>query len=197
VLFWFFPLLHVVSLDEWSAKRGEAAESAAEFAAKFWANQLAAARPEAIDAAGLLKALRENPELASEEFGRSVGLSRKYYFFVRGAGRIVSVERSGVGIALDEDGSEADLLLVRGLVFGNAVRDAAGLLNPSDFKNSQYFNDISNELNHLVEAEVLPALDQAEVDRAIRFVGCAEVQNRAGQPLQLKVVPIEILFDAE
>lgn len=195
-LLWFFPLFHVVSMEARSASREQATPSAAEFAAKFWDTALAAALPDAADAARLLAALRENPELAREQFGRSVGLSRRYYFFVRGVGRIVSIDRTTVGVVLQNDGTDADVLLVRGLVFGNAVRDATGLLNPSDYRNSQHFNDISSELNHLVEARVLPTLNErAKVGSTIHFVGCAEVERRADGPVQLKTVPLEVRFD--
>jgi predicted lipoprotein len=193
---WFLPLFRIVSIETRSANRDQAGESAAEFAARFWDAQLAAALPTALDAATVLAALRENAEQAREQFGRSVGLSRSYYYFVRGVGRIVSVDRTAVGVALDDDGAEADVLLLRGLVFGNAVRDATGLLNPSDYKNSQYFNDISSELNRIVEARVLPALDeQAEVGLTIRFVGCAEIGSRADGAVQLKTTPLEIQFE--
>jgi predicted lipoprotein len=193
---WFLPLFRIVSIETRSANRDQAGESAAEFAARFWDAQLAAALPTALDAATVLAALRENAEQAREQFGRSVGLSRSYYYFVRGVGRIVSVDRTAVGVALDDDGAEADVLLLRGLVFGNAVRDATGLLNPSDYKNSQYFNDISSELNRIVEARVLPALDeQAEVGLTIRFVGCAEIGSRADGAVQLKTIPLEIQFE--
>ena len=193
---WLFPLFHVVSLEARSATQAEAAFNAAEFAAKFWDTTLAAALPNAADAAKLLAALRENPEQARDEFGRSVGLSRTYYFFVRGSGTIVTVDDKLLGVSLDENGTAADVLLVRGLVFGNAVRDATGLLNPSDFRNSQHFNDVARELNRLVESRVLPALtEEAAIGRAIQFVGCAEAASRAGEPLNLTTVPIEVRFD--
>jgi predicted lipoprotein len=193
---WFWPLFHVVSLEARSADRKPAQFHAAEFAAKFWDSSLAAALPGAADAAKLLAALRENPQQAREEFGLSVGLSRKYYFFVRGAGTIVAVNDKEVGVALQDDGRQADVLFVRGLVFGNAARDATGLLNPSDFPNSQHFNDISTALNRLVEARVLPALNKrAEVGRPIQFVGCAEAEIQAGGQVQLKCIPLEVRFD--
>jgi predicted lipoprotein len=191
---WLVPPFHLISLDEASANQGPVAESAAEFVEKFWETELAAALANAADAANVLASLRDDVRRAEEQYGRSVGLSRKYYFFVRGEGRVVSVDRTAVGVALTDDGEAADVLLQRGHVFGNAVRDATGLLNPSDYTNSQQFNDVSSELNRIVEARVLPALfEQSEIGRTVRFVGCAEAETRAGA-VQLKTIPLEVEF---
>jgi predicted lipoprotein len=79
------------------------------------------------------------------------------------------------------------------MVFGNTVRDATGLLDMDSFPNSQHFNDLSTELNRIVETRVLPGLrDRAEVGRKVRFVGCAEVARDARRRKPLKVVPVRV-----
>jgi predicted lipoprotein len=196
VLLWFFPLFHVVSLEEAEAEKRQAAFDPAEYAKKFWDGQLVPSLDQATDAAAMLAAFRESPDQARNQFGRSVGLGRTYYYVLRGSGTIVSVDKKGVGISLRGERNESDVVLPTGLLFGNTVRDATGLLDPSDFPDSQHFNAISTELNHLVETLVIPLLnEQAKVGRRIEFVGCAEVTNEHGDLKPLKVIPLEVKLE--
>ena len=72
--------------------------------------------------------------------------------------------------AVTENSTNAEITLQTGLVFGDAIRDGTGLLNASDYPNSQDFNDISAALNHLVETRVLPDLRDAGESRRKNFL---------------------------
>jgi len=188
----WMPLFHVVPLDQQRAEKEEAAFNAANFAQNFWTQLLPAVLENAADANAVLSTARQDPQAVRDQYGRSVGLGRTSLYFLRGSGTIVSVGKEGVGVALQSDEGEPDIVLQTGLLFGNAVRDSTGLISPSDFPNSQHYNDLSNELNRIVETLVLPALkEQAKVGRRVYFVGSAEVLNeRDWKPL--KLIPLEI-----
>lgn len=188
---WVFPLFHVVPLREAEAEKRQAAFNAAEFAKAFWDERLMKSLDKAADASIVVSEI-SNPKKAREQFGRSVGLSEAYYFFLRGSGRVVSVTPKGIGVSLKETGDDAEVLLPTGLLFGNAVRDATGLLDASAFPNSQNFNDISTELNRIIETQILPALkEKAVIGRRIEFVGCAEVADEEKDLKPLCVIPIQ------
>jgi predicted lipoprotein len=86
-------------------------------------------------------------------------------------------------------------LLLTGLIFGNSVRDATGLLDVSKFPNSQQFNAISSELNALVESRVIPGVrSNAAPGHVLRFVGCAEIADEVSDVVPLKVVPLKVVF---
>ena len=92
--------------------------------------------------------------------------------------------------------SQPDVVLRAGLLFGNAARDATGLLDSSDFENSQQFNDISAELNRHIELHVIPILkEKAVVGRQVRFVGCAEVPDSADTVRPLTLIPLVVSID--
>ena len=87
------------------------------------------------------------------------------------------------------------IIIETGPVFGNAIRDGAGLLNVSDFANAQDFNALSAEINQRVERDVLPLLQaNAVVGATVRFVGGVEVSDSAGAPATLVLVPVVIEF---
>jgi predicted lipoprotein len=107
----------------------------------------------------------------------------------------VSIEPQGIGLSLG-NANEAEIVLETGLLFGNAVRDATGLTTASNFPNSQAFNDVSTELNHLVETQVIPSLkQQAQIGRRVQFVGSGEVRADATELMPLKLVPLEVHFE--
>jgi predicted lipoprotein len=192
---WLFPLFHIVRTDELQAARQRTAFDASTFAQSFWTERLTPSLAEAADAAELVAAFRQDPQLAREKFGRKVGVGRTRLFVLRGSGTISAVEAKGVQVSLQNEG-EPDIQLRTGLLFGNTIRDASGLLDASDFANSQHFNNISTELNRIVEASVITKLkEQAAPGRKIQFVGCAELADGAGEVLPLRVIPLDVQID--
>jgi predicted lipoprotein len=195
VLFWQFPLFHVVAMGQADASRATEF-SAADFVETFWSERLVPSFDQAADAAAVLAAIREAPDEARRRFGRSAGLGRATLYFLRGSGTVAAIDERGVGVTLSKDAATPEIVLQTGLVSGNTIRDATGLLAASDYPNSQQFNDISTELNRTVEATVIPNLKQAAtVGRRVVFVGCARVLNLPSDVQPLKVIPLEVRFE--
>ena len=193
---WAFPPVHVRSVKRVKEQIASAQFNAADFVGKFWNDQLPKATDQATGVEKLVAAIAASPQKAHEQFGRAVGISSSYYFFVRGAGRVVSVNDDSIGLSLKSEGSDVDVAVPLGLVFGNAVRDGTGLLNSSTFPNAQQFNDISAGLNHLVETQVLPELQRiATIGKRVQFVGCVEVADEDSDLKPLKLVPISVKLE--
>jgi len=187
-----FPLFHVVPLKTAAAEKVAATFDSTQFAEIFWTNQLLASFDKAVPTEKLLSAIQSDMTAAKKKFSRSVGLSDNYFYFLRGEEKIISVSDDEISLAVTENSTNAEIVLETGLVFGDAVRDGSGLLNASDYANSQDFNDISAALNHIVETRVLPKLrEQAKVGEKISFVGCAEVDDESTDLKPLKVIPIQ------
>jgi predicted lipoprotein len=193
---WIFPPIHIRSLARVQAAKAGARFSAPDFVDKFWNGRLLKSLEQAADAGKVLAAIAAGPQKAHEQFGRSVGISSSYYFFLRGSGRVVSVDDTDIGLSLKAEGNDADVLVPLGLVFGNAVRDGTGLLDSSAFPDSQEFNDVSAGLNHIVETRVLPELQRiAAVGKRVQFAGCVEVADEDTDLKPLKLVPISVTLE--
>lgn len=189
---WLFPLFHIVTLKMAMAEKLAATFNVTDFAETFWTNRLLASLDKTVKADVLLSTIRKDAASAKKKFSRSVGLSEGYFYFVSGSGRVVAVSDDEVSLTVTDNGTNAEVALQTGLVFGNALRDGTGLLNASDYPNSQDFNDISAALNHIVEMRVLPKLrGQAKVGAKISFVGCAEVNDESTDLKPLKVILIQ------
>ena len=111
-------------------------------------------------------------------------------FLVRGTGKITSVAEDSLVLSLHDSGAPVTLNL--GLVFGNTVRDATGLLDVSAYPDSQDFNALSTKLNSIVETKVAPAMKKAAaVGKTIRFAGCFELEEDA-KPDAPIIIPIKV-----
>lgn len=193
---WLVPPFRIVPLEQARSERQQAVFNAAEFAKSFWTNRLVVSLDQAVDASEVLKALADDPKPARDQFGRRVGMGGTYFFFLHGIGTVVSMQSKGVGVSVHGPEGQADVLLPTGLIFGNAVRDGTGLLDVSDFPNSQNFNQLSTELNRMVETQVIPKLtEETEVGRQVEFVGCAEVSEEGGNVIPLTVIPVFVKVD--
>jgi predicted lipoprotein len=189
---WLFPLFHVAPLQTVKAEKAAGKFDATQFAETFWATQLVPALDKTVKADVLLAAIQADPAAAKKEYSHSIGFSDTYFYFLSGTGRVVSVSDDEISLAITSGSTNAEVTLLAGLIFGDAVRDGTGMLNPSAYPNSQDFNDISATLNHLVETRVLPGLhQQAKIGGQISFAGCAEVDDEANDLKPLKVIPIQ------
>ena len=191
-LCWLCPPFRIVPLGQAQQKQLRGAFDAPAVARAFWDQKLLPATARAVPVAELLTALAQDPAAARQRFGRALGLSSSVCFFVQGSGRITALDKEGIHVALDDGPAGAGVRLSTGLLFGNAVRDATGLLDVNEFPNSQDFNALSAELNHLVEHSVLPALrSHAAMAKTIRFAGCMELEE-GPTPETLQVIPVKV-----
>jgi predicted lipoprotein len=195
-LLWIFPLFRVVPLQTAGNKSGSASQTAAfdpaAAALQIWKTDLPAAAQRAPELKSFAAELRENPTATQKKIARAAGLGTAYYF-VRGSGKVVAVDRNSVKVALE--GEPATIVALRvGPVFGNTVRDGCGLLEVNAFPGLQEFNALSAELNALVEKNVIPILrEKADVGAEVQFAGCAEAPETVGgadEPL-LNLIPVE------
>jgi predicted lipoprotein len=185
-----FPLFHIIPLKQVAAATAAAKFAPAAFAETFWTNKLLAAIPQkAVPADKLIEAIQSNPATARTNFSLNAGAST-YYYFLTGTGRVTTVTDDEISLSITS--TNPVISLQTGLIFGNALRDGTGLLNVSDYPNSQDYNAISEALNHIVETRVLPNLrQQAKVGTTISFTGCAEIDDESTDLKPLKVIPIK------
>lgn len=191
-LCWVFPPVRVVSLERAQQEKVATTFNPKDYAEQFWHQRLLKSLDQAVKLEVLGPAIRVDAVAARKQFARSIGVSESYTYFVSGQGRVLTVNEDEIALVVTPGATNAEVSLQVGLLFSNAVRDGTGLLNVSDFPNSQDFNAIAAALNQIVEDRVQPGIRaKAKVGATIRFVGCAEVNDEATDLLPLKVIPIQ------
>ena len=171
--------------------------SPADAAQRFWTKQLTAATQRAADAREVIAAIRTDATAARARFARTPAIGGPSYFFVSGAGKVISKESNEIGIELDGSTTpgKADVVISVGPLFGNAVRDGTGAFVAEDYANSSDFNALSSELNKRVKSDVFPGLrEKATVGSHLHFAGVAEVSADQTSPVPLNIVPVLVEF---
>ncbi len=119
------------------------------------------------------------------------------YVLVKGLGRVLSLDTSSRSgrLLLDlepYDGDADAALLVGPVILGTALRDAVGFIEFTDFVNQLQYADVANELNNHVIADVVGALDLANLPgKTIAFFGaCAATTGTLPE-----IVPVEVTVE--
>ena len=166
---------------------------AKEYAQKFWKEKLTPELSKAIELNNLISLLRINPNETFDKHSRALGIGNIRFFLVRGEGEITSVNENDISVLVKSDTAQMPAKLITEYVFGNAVRDASGLLDINEFTNMNDFNSISEELNSIVREKVLPPVKaNAKKGMKIQWVGAVELNREHLNLNDIEVIPIEM-----
>jgi predicted lipoprotein len=191
VLFKSPLLFRIVPLDEARRQQESQAFDPRAFAEEFWVERLMTSVEDAADAAVLFAAIERDRKAAKERYARTLGIGSVYYYYVAGVGDVLSVSEDSLELSLAKGGTDIDIVIVTANIFGNAIRNGTGLLDVSDFPNSRDFNNISREINRIVETRVVPPfLETVEVGARVRFVGCTEIMDEDTDLHPMRLIPV-------
>ena len=194
--FVIYPPFHVHRLERAATVSGSprGAVDLEQVAATFWDEQLLSPAAQPVDARVLLDAL-SNDAVAAARYGRRTGIGGKTTFFLKGEGRVETIERSGIGLQVETTMPIATrVVMVTGPIFGNGLRDATGMLSSKEF-TSLDFNQLGAELNKLAEARAQPALRAGSRKGAtLSFVAAGELDDSSQGTPVLKLVPITVAW---
>lgn len=179
---------------------------AADYTRDFWDIGLPEVLTQSLETQTLIQLFNTDMNAAIEQ-GQTLGESRVHAYLLKGSGTIVTMDKKGIALRLDESESGATVRILTGqFISGNAIRDASGLVNVSDFSDIMKFNRISSHINKIVVTEVIkPFLETSpEIGQQVTFVGAAEVaedateqtpfgsKDKHGKAHLLSIVPIRL-----
>jgi predicted lipoprotein len=112
---------------------------------------------------------------------------------IKATGRVLALNEDEVTVLVACSGNPVVVKLNTEYIYGNAIRDASGLVNVKDFVNTMDLNNISGELNKRVRQEVLPAF-KASVQKqdSIAFTGAVELNKEHLKLDELSIIPVQI-----
>jgi predicted lipoprotein len=178
-------------LDEVKASLTAKEFNAAQYAQTFWTSKLQPNLNKAVDIARLTALLKADADKAFTTYSHALGIGNLRYFLVKGKGTITSVNEDDISVLLRPDTSRQTIILATEYIFGNAVRDATGLININEFNNTMDFNNVSSELNKIIREKVLPSLKQkAQKGNEIEFTGAIELNKEHLDLSDIEVIPV-------
>ncbi len=188
VLAVIFFSLKIEYLEEYKSKNTVEVFDAAKYAEHFWKEDLPKLKEKATDAESFILLLNDNPDEAFKKYGNVVGISKTYYFLLKGKGKISLVEDEYFVVDISENQS---IQVATEFIFGNAVRDGSGKISIDEFLNMTDFNNVSVALNKLVKANVVKKLkSRAGVGKSVEFVGAAEISMENIETDKIRIIPV-------
>ena len=176
-------------LDQKLAEGKEITFDAKSFVNAIWGDALFAAYDSAQNLNILLDQLAVDPYITFGREAKSLGIGNIGYFKVKGEGLVLSVNENNVMLQVGDQIVE----LETEFIFGNAVRDASGLIQVNDYDKTSDFNLISEMINEKIRTEVIPGF-RAKVEKGNRviFLGAIELSKAHLDLNQPEVVPVSI-----
>lgn len=161
------------------------------YARTFWTTKL---RPTAAMASTnlstLLPLLKTDKEKAFSSYSHALGIGNIRYFLVRGEGTVTSAGDNTISVSLP---TGETVQLATEFIFGNAARDASGIIKITDFDNTTDLNNVSAALNDIIREQVVPPLKaMATPGRKLSFVGALELNQAHPHLDALTLIPIAV-----
>lgn len=183
------------NLDEVKASKAAKGFDAGKYAQTFWDSQLMPALSTATDLDHLISMLSNDREKTFDTYSHALGIGNLRYFLVSGKGTVMSVEPDFVTVSLD---ANVKIMLATEFIFGNAVRDASGLININEFVNTMDFNNVSAEINKIIREKVLPPFkNSVKNGDEIKFTGAIELNKEHPELNNIEVVPIHVTISTD
>lgn len=143
-----------------------------------------------VDLSELLSAIQTDTEGTFEEFGNRLGIGNSAYFMVRCTGEISKITEGQIELAID---SIQTIRVDTKYIFGNALRDASGLVQLTDFKTNAEFNKVSEALNALIRKKVIPeVVQQLQQGDPVEVAGAVKLSKKDLDQPNVIITPAQI-----
>lgn len=163
------------------------------YASEFWTNKLIPSLNKAIEINALTGLLKKEPEQTFKKYAHALGIGNLKYFMVKGSGLVQSVDENSIAILVTTPQDKNKVSVETEYVYGNAVRDASGIIRMNEFDNTMDFNEVSAEINKIIRTKVLPGF-KANVKKgdSVQFTGAIELNQKHLNLVAMEVTPIAI-----
>jgi predicted lipoprotein len=143
-----------------------------------------------IDLTNLIASVKSDRETAFKNYGNRLGIGNSAYFMIQSTGKIIAIKDGVYTIADEKNGI---VYIDTKYIFGNALRDASGLVKLTDFKTNAQFNKVSESLNDIVRNEVIPnEIKKVHIGDSISFSGAIKLSKKQTLFTDLLIIPSQI-----
>lgn len=163
------------------------------YARNYFNNKLTPALNNAVEINQLLAMLQNDKENAFNKYSHALGIGNIRYFLIKGRGVITAIDENDVTVMSKTNTTQRDFKIATEFVFGNAIRDASGLININEFSNTMDFNNVSAEVNKIVRDEVLPPFKAAaKKGSVVDFYGAIELNREHLKVDNIEIIPVSL-----
>jgi predicted lipoprotein len=191
VLFVAYNSVYFKKLDEMNVGAPKQFD-AVKYAHNYVNNKLLPTLDKSPDVGQLFAALSVDPGKAFKNYAHAIGIGNVKFFMVKGQGTITSIDENDVFVKPATPGSPA-IKIATEYVFGNALRDASGIISINEFTSTTDLNNVSAEINKMVRNDILPPFKgSAKVGDKVQFAGALELNQEHLNLNDPEIIPIAV-----
>ncbi len=186
-----YKSVYFKKLDEVKAEQSAKTFDAAKYAENFWTKKLTPGLHNAVDIDTLIPMLSSNPRQAFDKYSHALGIGNLRYFLIQGKGNVKAIGEDDITLSITRL-PDQKIKIATLFIFGNAVRDASGMVNINDFNNTMDFNNVSAEINKIIRVKVLPVVKQLKVGDDVTFTSAIELNKAHLNLSQIEAIPVAV-----
>ena len=161
------------------------------FSKKLWEEKLPAKLGSAAELPIFISAVKINPADAFSKYTNALGIGNYRYALIKTEGVVTSINNDDIMLQVKLGDSLMTVKLATEFIYGNAIRDASGLVDVKDFPNTMDLNNISEELNKMVRKTVLPPFKTAvKKGDKVLVTGAIEIHKEHIKWNELEIIPV-------
>ena len=163
------------------------------FSKRLWEEKLPARLSNAVELEAFIKTAQINPVDAFSKYTNALGIGNYRYALIKVEGLITDINEDDIMLQVKLGDSLMTTQLATEFIYGNAIRDASGLVDVKDFPNTMDLNNISEELNKMVRKTVLPPF-KAVVRKGDKVIvtGAIEIHKEHIKWNELEIIPVHL-----
>ena len=187
-----YKSVYVKKLSDMKATTDEKFDAVA-FSKKLWEEKLPTKLGSAVELATFIKTTQSNPADAFSKYTNALGIGNYRYALIKTEGIVTNINDDDIALQTKMGDSLMTVKLATEFIYGNAIRDASGLVDVKDFPNTMDLNNISEELNKMVRKTVLP-LFKAAVKKGDKVIvtGAIEIHKEHVKWSELEIIPVQL-----
>jgi len=187
-----YKSVYVKKLSDMKVATDEKFDAVA-FSKRLWEEKLAARLSNAVELETFIKTAQINPVDAFSKYTNALGIGNYRYALIKVEGLITDINEDDIMLQVKLGDSLMTTQLATEFIYGNAIRDASGLVDVKDFPNTMDLNNISEELNKMVRKTVLPPFKAAvrKGDKVI-VTGAIEIHKEHIKWNELEIIPVRL-----
>ena len=164
--------------------------NAAKYARNYLDKQLLPSAVNATDIDQLLSLLKEKPDSTFKSHAHGLDIGNIRFFMASGKGTVTTVDENDVYLLTP---AKQTIKIATEYIFGNALRDAPGIISIKDFTNTMDLNNVSAEVNKIVRNEVVPPFkSKVKKGSKLTFAGAFELNQAHINLNKIEIIPVSL-----
>lgn len=166
---------------------------ASKFSDELWTEKFPGIIEQAVAFSEFKQGVAVSPEETLEKHTHAVAIGNYRYALIRTEAKVVSIDEDDVKIEINDGEKNQEAILATEFIYGNAVRDACGLIDAIRFPDTDKLNGVSSSLNNIVREKVIgPFRNQVNVGDKIEVTAAIEINREQISWKDLELFPVKI-----